>query len=53
MRGEESVEGKQVRALTSRVLRGTALWLRQHNLESSSLSFYTGKLIGELEQWKV
>jgi DNA repair exonuclease SbcCD ATPase subunit len=52
MQGEENVEGKRVRAITLRVLSGTALWLNHHNLECSFLSSYIRNLIKELEQWK-
>ena len=51
--GEEGIEGKRVRVISLRVLRGTAAWLRHNNLEFSSLSSYTGNLIRALEQWKV
>ena len=56
VRGEENVEGKRVRVITLLVLRGTAVWLKHNdanNLRFSSLSFATGNLIRELEQWKV
>jgi hypothetical protein len=51
MQGEENVEGKRVRAITLRVLWGTALWLKHHNLEYSYLLSCTGNLIKGLEQW--
>ena len=53
VRGDESVEGKRIRVIVLMVLRGTEVWLKQHNLEFSSLSSYIGNLIRELERWKV
>jgi len=55
VRGEESVEGKRVRAIILSVLRGVAAWLKQNqasDLGFSTLSFAVGNLIGELEKWK-
>lgn len=52
-RGEEGVEGKQVRVILLPMLRGTAAWLKHHKLESSSLSSYTEGLIRHVEGWKV
>lgn len=56
VRGEESIEGKRVRAIALLVLRGTAAWLKHNeanNLAVSTLSFTTENLIREVEQWKV
>ena len=57
VRGEETVEGKQVRVITLSVLRGALAWLKHkephNNLQFSTLSFTVGNLIGELERWKV
>jgi len=55
VRGEESVEGKRVRAIILSVLRGALAWLKHNeasNLRFSTLSFAVGNLIGELEKWK-
>lgn len=55
VRGEESVEGKRVRAITLLVLRGALAWLKQNqgsDLRFSTLSYAVGNLIGELEKWK-
>jgi hypothetical protein len=55
VRGEESIEGKRVRAIALSVLRGTAAWLKHNeanNLGFSSLSFTLENLIREVEQWK-
>ena len=56
VRGEESIEGKRVRAIVLLVLRGTAAWLKHNeanNLAVSTLSFTLENLIREVEQWKV
>ncbi len=56
VRGDESIEAKRVRVTILLVLRGAAVWLKQHeanNLGSSTLSLYIANLIRELEQWKV
>jgi len=55
VRGEESVEGKRVRAIILLVLRGALAWLKQNqasDLRLSTLSYAVGNLIGELEKWK-
>jgi hypothetical protein len=55
VRGEESVEGKRVRAIILSVLRGALAWLKHNeasNLRFSTLSFAVENLIGELERWK-
>jgi predicted nucleic acid-binding Zn-ribbon protein len=54
-RGEETIEGKRVRAIALLVLRGTAVWLKRNktnNLAVSNLSYTTESLIREMEQWK-
>ena len=54
-RGEESVEGKRVRAIILSVLRGALAWLKHNeanNLRFSTLSFAVGNQRGELEKWK-
>ncbi len=56
VRGEDSIERKQVRAIVLLVLRGTASWLTHHEankLSLSTLPFTLKNLITELEQWKV
>jgi septal ring factor EnvC (AmiA/AmiB activator) len=56
VRGEESIEGKRVRAIALSLLRGTAVWLKHNkanNLGFSTLSFTLENLIREMEQWKV
>jgi alanyl-tRNA synthetase len=56
VRGEETIEGKRVRAITLLVLRGTNVWLRNNgidNLAVSTIELTTESLIKELEQWKV
>jgi hypothetical protein len=55
VRGEESIEGKRVRAIALSVLRGSAAWLKHdeaNNLRFSSLSLTLENLIREFEQWK-
>jgi len=55
VRGEETLEGKRVRVITSLVLRGAAAWLKHNEtnkLGFSILSFAIDNLIRELEQWK-
>ncbi len=55
VRGEESIEGKGVRAIILLVLRGVAAWLKQNqadDLRFSTLAITVGNLIGELERWK-
>jgi len=56
VQGEENLEGKRVRVIVLRILRGTAVWLKHNtgeNLIFSSLLSATEELIRELEQWKV
>jgi chromosome segregation ATPase len=55
-RGEVNLEGKQVRVVVLSVVRGTAIWLKEHQAESPG--FHTllpavENLIRELEQWKI
>jgi hypothetical protein len=52
VRGEESIEGKRVRAIALSVLRGTITWLKHNDFGFSSLSLGIENLIGELERWK-
>ena len=55
VRGDESVEGKRVRAITLLVLRGIAAWLKHNkvnNLAVSNLAFTSDTLITEFERWK-
>ncbi len=56
VRGEETIEGKRVRAIALSVLRGTAAWLKHNkanNLAASTPSYTLENLIREVEQWKV
>jgi len=55
-RGEEAIEGKQVRVIMLSVLRGALAWLKHNeanNFQFSTLLFAVRNLIGELEKWKV
>lgn len=55
IRGEESLEGKQVKAISLLVLRGTTVWIKNNKADTfgfSTLSFPLENLISELEQWK-
>lgn len=56
VRGEESVEGQRVRAIILVVVRGSASWLKHHQVDYpgfSTLPSAIENLIRELEQWKV
>jgi predicted nucleic acid-binding Zn-ribbon protein len=56
VQGDESVEGKRVRAIALLVLRGIAAWLihdKGNNLATSSPLYYTENLITEFERWQV
>ncbi len=56
MRGEENIEGKQVRSIGLSVVRGIAIWLKRqdnYSLSFTSLLSTTERLISQLEQWKV
>jgi len=54
MRGEENIEGKQVRIISLSVLRPLHVWLkRQSSLSYTLLPVTVEKLISELERWKV
>jgi len=55
VRGEEGIEGKQVRAIVLSVMLGAQSWLKHDeasNLRFTTLSYAVGNLIGELEKWK-
>jgi predicted nucleic acid-binding Zn-ribbon protein len=54
--GEESIEGKRVRAIALSVLRGVVAWLKRYESDDigmSTISLTIDNLIKELEQWKV
>ncbi len=55
VRGEESLEAKQVRAILLLVLRGTQPWMKRNQAKMgfSTLSHTTELLIEKLEQWQV
>ena len=56
VRGEEGVEGRQVRTIVSSVVRGAAVWLKHHQEESPGLRtvlLAAENLIRELEQWGI
>jgi chromosome segregation ATPase len=56
MRGEEGLDGKQVRIVTLAVLRGLSVWAKHNqtnNLGFVTRSLYLDSLIKELEEWKV
>ena len=56
VQGDESVEGKRVRAIALLVLRGIAAWLKhnkRNTLATSSPLYYTENLIKEFERWQV
>jgi hypothetical protein len=56
VRGEESIEGKRVRAIALSVLRGVVAWLKRYESDDigmSTISLTIDNLIKELEQWKV
>ena len=56
VRGEQSIESKQVRVIALLITRGISGWLKVQDKYSAifmSLSSATNNLIRELEQWKV
>jgi len=56
VKGEPSIEAKQVRAIALLVVRRVSRWLRVQDKYSTiftSLSRVTNKLIEDFEQWKV
>ena len=56
VKGEPSVEAKQVRAIALLLTRGVSSWLKvqdKHSTIFTSLSRVTNKLIEDFEQWKV
>jgi predicted nucleic acid-binding Zn-ribbon protein len=56
VQGEENLEGKRVRVIVLRILRGTVVWLKHNtgeNLIFSPVLSATENLVRELEQWKV
>jgi len=56
VKGEPSIEAKQVRTIALLVARGVSSWLRVQDKYSTiftSLSRVTNKLIEDFEQWKV
>ncbi len=55
VRGEEGIEGKQVRAIVLSVLRGAQVWLKHdeaNNLRFTTFSYSVQNLVGALERWK-
>jgi transposase len=56
VRGDENIEGNQVRIIVLPVVRALHSWLKNHHsysLSFTSLSFAVERLISDLESWKI